>query len=75
MPIDLMDDEEEVLVTLADTLTQLIDCVGGPIHAAHILKPLEKLCCVEENTVREKVCALSLNYPYQATEGIKKVIG
>lgn len=39
-----MDDEEEVLLTLADTLGSFIDYVGGPNHAIHVLRPLEKLC-------------------------------
>jgi hypothetical protein len=36
-----MDDEEEVL---ADILGSFTDYSGGPSHAVHVLKPLEKLC-------------------------------
>lgn len=50
-----MDDEEEVLLALAESLGNFIDYVGGPNHAIHILVPLEKLCQVEETPVREKV--------------------
>jgi len=39
-----MDDEEEVLLNLAEVLGQFLDFVGGPAHAVHLLKPLEKLC-------------------------------
>lgn len=46
--VDLMDDEEEILLTLADVLGQFLDFVGGPNHAIHVIKPLEKLCQVEE---------------------------
>jgi len=42
--LDLMDDEEEVLLALAETLGVFIDYVGGPAHAMYVLKPLEKLC-------------------------------
>jgi serine/threonine-protein phosphatase 2A regulatory subunit A len=50
-----MDDEEEILIALADSLSNFIDYVGGPAHCLHLMKPLEKLCQVEETTVREKV--------------------
>jgi len=50
-----MDDEEEVLLALAEVLGSFLDYVGGPAHAVHVLKPLEKLCQVEETTVRDKV--------------------
>ena len=53
--LDLMDDEEEVLLALAETLSSFLDYAGGPTQAIHVLRPLEKLCLVEESTVREKV--------------------
>ena len=53
--IDLMDDEEEVLLALAEVLGQFLDYVGGPAHAMHVIRILEKLCQVEESTVRDKV--------------------
>jgi serine/threonine-protein phosphatase 2A regulatory subunit A len=39
-----MDDEEEVLLALAEVLGGFLDYTGGPAYAIHILKPLEKLC-------------------------------
>ncbi len=53
--IDLMDDEEEVLLTLAEILGGFMDYAGGPAYAFYVLRPLEKLCQVEENSVRDKV--------------------
>lgn len=50
-----MDDEEEVLLALAESLGDFLQYIGGPVHTVHLLKPLEKLCSVEENTVRDKV--------------------
>lgn len=59
-----MDDEEEVLLTLAETLNnQFLDFIGGPAHALHVIKVLEKLCQLDEATVRDK-----------ATESIKKIL-
>lgn len=59
-----MDDEEEVLLSLAETLSQqFLDYVGGPAHALHVIKILEKLCQLDETTVRDK-----------ATESIKKIL-
>lgn len=42
--VDLMDDEEEVLLALAEVLGQFLDYVGGPAHAMHVIRILEKLC-------------------------------
>ena len=53
--LDLMDDEEEVLLTLAEVLGEFLDYIGGPNHALSIIKCLEKLCSIEEASVREKV--------------------
>ena len=51
-----MDDEEEVLLALAEVLgPQFLDYIGGPAHALHIIKILEKLCQLDESTVRDKV--------------------
>ena len=55
-----MDDEEEVLLGLAETLNQqFLDYVGGPAHALHIIKILEKLCQLDESSVRDKVKTLA----------------
>jgi serine/threonine-protein phosphatase 2A regulatory subunit A len=31
-----------------------LEYVGGPLFAPHLFKPLERLCELEETTVREK---------------------
>lgn len=50
-----MDDDEEILMTLAGVLNgQFLDYVGGPLFAPHLFKPLERLCELEETTVRGK---------------------
>lgn len=76
--LDLMDDEEEVLLALAETLGNFVDYVGGANHAIHIIGPLERLCQVEETAVREKVKSIDIfvyiNQWLKATEGIKKII-
>lgn len=52
----MMDDEEEVLLALAEVLNnQFLDYVGGPAHALHVVKILEKLCQLDEASVRDKV--------------------
>lgn len=55
--LELMDDEEEVLLTLAEILPSQLEFAGGPQYAEHVLRPLEKLCASEETTVRDKVSA------------------
>lgn len=54
--LDLMDDDEEILIEMAQTLDgSFLQYVGGPLYAPYLFKPLERLCEVEEPTVREKV--------------------
>ena len=51
-----MDDEEEVLLALAEVLgPQFMDYVGGPAHSLSLIRILEKLCQLDESTVRDKV--------------------
>jgi serine/threonine-protein phosphatase 2A regulatory subunit A len=40
---ELMDDEEEVLLALAEELGNFMDCTGGRMHAHILFDPLEKL--------------------------------
>ena len=50
-----MDDDEEILIEMAQTLNgSFLEYVGGPLFAPHLFKPLERLCELEETTVRNK---------------------
>lgn len=79
--MDLMDDDEEVLIALAETLDgKFLDYVGGPLFAPHLFKPLEKLCEVEESTVRDKVSVAKIVFNHhidplllQAVQSIKHI--
>ncbi|KAA6394449.1 MAG: putative Serine/threonine-protein phosphatase 2A 65 kDa regulatory subunit A alpha [Streblomastix strix] len=51
---DCLDDEDEVLVALADELGKLQRQVGGNSNVHLLLPLLESLASVEENSVREK---------------------
>lgn len=51
---DQLDDEDEVLLVLAEELGDFAEYVGGKDHAYLILGPLENLAAVEETLVREK---------------------
>lgn len=51
---ETVDDEDELLLVLAEELGNFVDHVGGPAYAFHILKPLECLATVEEESVREQ---------------------
>ena len=57
---DNNDDEDEVLLAVAEQLGGFVPLVGGPAHAFTLLTPLETLSTVEETVVREKAIA-SLN--------------
>jgi hypothetical protein len=48
------DDDEEVLLAMAEELGKFVQYVGGPNYAYTLLPPLEQLCSVEETVVRDK---------------------
>jgi len=50
-----MEDEDEVLVALAEELGHFEEYVGGPPFAQVLLGPLQHLATVEEPLVRHKV--------------------
>mmetsp|Transcript_9040 Transcript_9040/g.26607 ORF Transcript_9040/g.26607 Transcript_9040/m.26607 type:complete len:597 (-) Transcript_9040:174-1964(-) len=51
---EIIDDDDEVLIALAEQLGQGVPWVGGLAHAHALSGPLEELCNVEEISVREK---------------------
>lgn len=51
---ELIDDDDEILVALAEQVGQGIPWVGGHAYAHTLFPPLEELCNVEEISVREK---------------------
>lgn len=48
------DDDDDVLLAMAEELANLIEHVGGGEHCACLLGPLEVLATVEESLVRER---------------------
>ena len=48
------DDDDEVLLAMAEELGVFIPYVGGVEYASVLLPPLETLCTVEETCVRDK---------------------
>eukprot|EP00744_Colponema_vietnamica_P003663 GILI01005585.1.p1 GENE.GILI01005585.1~~GILI01005585.1.p1 ORF type:complete len:585 (+),score=223.80 GILI01005585.1:42-1796(+) len=51
---ELVDDEDDILLALAEELGKLSEKVGGPSEAHVLLIPLEILATVEESLVRDK---------------------
>lgn len=51
---EIVDDDEEVLIALAEQLGSGVPWVGGPSQAHALIGPLEELCNSEEVSVREK---------------------
>jgi serine/threonine-protein phosphatase 2A regulatory subunit A len=58
--IESVDDEDEVILALAEQLAAFVPLVGGPEFAFTLLLPLESLATVEESSVRDKVRLLRL---------------
>lgn len=52
---DSLDDEDEVLLVIAEELGNFVEVVGGPAHAHLLLNPLESLATVDEASVRDMV--------------------
>lgn len=52
---DQIDDEDEVLLVLAEELGKFSEYVGGKEYAWTVLAALENLAAVEETLVRDKV--------------------
>ena len=57
--LESLDDEDEVLLVLAEEIGNLGEYVGGHQYAHLLLGPLENLAAVEETLVRDKVRSLS----------------
>lgn len=53
--LESIDDEDDVLLALAEELGKLVDAVGGVENAHYLLPPLENIAAVEEPSVRDKV--------------------
>ena len=58
--MESLDDEDEVLLALAEELGGFTEYIGGPQYAHLLLGPLENLAAVEETLVRDKVGACVL---------------
>ena len=50
---ELLDDDDIVMISLAENLAKLTPHIGGATKAKFLLKPLEQLCAVEDATVRK----------------------
>eukprot|EP01059_Diplonema_ambulator_P031910 TRINITY_DN6012_c0_g1_i2.p1 TRINITY_DN6012_c0_g1~~TRINITY_DN6012_c0_g1_i2.p1 ORF type:complete len:602 (+),score=236.42 TRINITY_DN6012_c0_g1_i2:34-1806(+) len=48
------DDNDEVLICIAEQFADFLEYVGGPGYASHLLTPLEQLIGMEEPAVRDK---------------------
>jgi hypothetical protein len=53
--LDSIDDEDEVLLVLAEELPNLSPYLGGSEYLPRLVVPLENLAAIEDATVRDKV--------------------
>ncbi|ETV93220.1 hypothetical protein H310_12816 [Aphanomyces invadans] len=53
---ETMDDDDEILLALAQELGEFVDLVGGALNAYHLLFLLESLVAVDEASVRDTAC-------------------
>ena len=62
-----VDDEDEILLALAEELGDFVPLVGGAQHAHFLLPPLESLATVDETVVRERavasICSVTSQMP------------
>lgn len=59
-----MDDDDEVLLAMADELGGFVQYVGGPEHAVLLLKCLEGLAGADETVVRDAVLINMIAFIY-----------
>lgn len=68
-----IDDDDEILIALAEQLQQGVPWVGGPAYAHALTGPLEELCNVEEVSVRESATrALTSLAQHMSTEQVSR---
>lgn len=69
--LDSIDDEDEVLLSLAEELGKMVDAVGGNEYAYFLLPPLENIAAVEESSVRDKVNSRVYSRPHLETKQVQ----
>ena len=62
--VESVDDEDDVLLAIAENTGDLIDCVGGIEFHYALLPTVELLAMVEDSTVRDAVSPWSRIYYY-----------
>ncbi|CAN8076215.1 unnamed protein product [Agarophyton chilense] len=74
---ETVDDEDEVLLTLAEELGHFLEEVGGPAYCSVLVQPLETLANAEETVVREKavesLCRLSNQVQQQSEDDARSL--
>ncbi|RKO96657.1 ARM repeat-containing protein, partial [Caulochytrium protostelioides] len=63
-----IDDEDEILLALAEELGNFVDYVGGPAYGHLLLQPLETLAAVEEPVVRDGAVASAAKIAAQLSQ-------
>lgn len=53
--LELLDDDDEILLELADVLSTFEEYVGGSNHATCLFKILESFCKILDTNIRDKV--------------------
>lgn len=81
-----MDDEDEVLGALAESLSNFLEYIGGNQHAVILFASMEALCKCDESSVRDKVTwdrspelspkqiPCNISPSHQASSTLKKLI-
>ena len=60
--IETVDDEDDVLLAIADHISDLIDHVGGQQYYHTLLSTVELLAVVEDSAVRDAVIYFKIMY-------------
>lgn len=58
---ECVDDDDEILIELAQELNRFVDLVGGPAYAHVILAPLRLLTCADSKLVRDVAIEATLS--------------
>ncbi|KAJ1914878.1 protein phosphatase 2A structural subunit [Mycoemilia scoparia] len=69
-----IDDDDEILLSLAEKLGEFVNYIGGPSYAHILLRPLENLAATEEQVVRDKAKSINKITDVMSEESVEQYL-
>jgi len=68
----LEEEDDEYIIELCRSLSNMFDCIGGDSHVLNLINLLEKIMNIDENVIRNEVLIQLINY--KAMKAIKNIL-